>query len=399
MSKQTNLSAGRKTLREALRGLEEKALQGRNRTEAIDEANRRAEQAGLAQLGPTTVGGWFEAGSAAKDFRSLWALVQVLLEWSGQPAPDTLSGPSRGQATARWKSTEELWKTRWEQAKDTRPRTASPANAPLVTVYLTAARDAARRHPYPGVVGAPSLPTLADVYVRQQARTSAADNPGNSGPGNANASGKQTSPVVPATEVFRADQAMCVLLGGPGGGKSTLLRAHLADSADGWQGGRTGKTIPVMVSAAVLTSADPLPTALAKAVTGDLRQVGLLDELTADFFRHPPRAGVSWLVLVDGLDEIPDADTRSSVLTMLASAAAAGTGLYRFVVATRPLPPTELGALGRNVPCYELQPFSPTTCSPTPRTGLASWATPTATPGHSWLGSSAPAWRSWPARL
>ncbi|MFF7925537.1 NACHT domain-containing protein [Streptomyces mirabilis] len=358
MSKKTNLSAGRQTVREALRELEETALQGRNRTDAIDEANRRLEQAGLAQLGPTTVGGWFEAGSPAKDFRSLWALVQVLLEWSGQPSPDTLSGPSRGQATARWKSTEELWKNRWEQAKDTRPGTTSPASAPLVTAYLTAARDAARQHPYPGILGTPSLPALADVYVRQQARTAAADNQDNSGPSNVNAGGNQTTAAVPATEVFRADRAICVLLGGPGGGKSTLLRAHLADSVDGWLGGRTGKTMPVMVSAAALTGMDPLPTALAKAVTGDLRQVGLLDELTADFFRRPPRAGVSWLVLVDGLDEIPDADTRSAVLTMLAGAAPAGTGLYRFVVATRPLPATELGALGRHVPRYELLPFS-----------------------------------------
>ncbi|MGW3668154.1 NACHT domain-containing protein [Streptomyces sp. NPDC005141] len=358
MSKKRDFSAGRQALREALRELAETALQGRNRTEAIDEANRRLEQAGLARLGPTTVGGWLEAGSPAKDFRSLWALVQVLLEWSGQPSPDTLSGPSRGQATARWMATEELWKNRWEQAKDTRPRASAPANAPLVVAYLTAARDAARQHPYPGVLGAPSLPALADVYVRQQARTPAEDDQGSPGPGNGPASGNQAGPTVPATEVFGEDQATCVLLGGPGGGKSTLLRAHLADSADGWLGGMTGKTIPVMVSAAALTGTDPLPTALAKAVTGDLRQVGLLDELTADFFRHPPRAGVSWLVLVDGLDEIPDADTRSAVLTMLAGAAAAGTGLYRFVVATRPLPAVELGALRRHVPRYELQPFS-----------------------------------------
>ncbi|MDX3225448.1 hypothetical protein [Streptomyces sp. ME19-01-6] len=207
--------------------------------------------------------------------------------------------------------------------------------------YLEAAEKAARQHSYPGVIGAPNPPALADVYVHQQARTPAADN--------------EAAPAVPAAEVFGEDRALCVLLGGPGVGKSTLLRAHLA----GWMGAMTGKTIPVMVSASALTGTDPLPTALAKAVTGDLRQVGLLDELGADFFRHPPRPGVSWLVLVDGLDEIPDTDTRSAALTMLAGAASAGPGLYRFVVATRHLPVKELGALGRHVPHYELQPFSP----------------------------------------
>ncbi|MER6144942.1 hypothetical protein ABT174_33745 [Streptomyces sparsogenes] len=119
-----------------------------------------------------------------------------------------------------------------------------------------------------------------------------------------------------------------------------------------------------MVSAAALSGTDPLPTVLAKTVTGELRQVGLFDELGVDFFRHPPRAGVSWLVLVDGLDEIPNSDTRCAVLTMLAGAAAAGTGLYWFVVVTRPRPRTELGTLDRDngpddVPRYELQPFSP----------------------------------------
>ncbi|WP_328792718.1 NACHT domain-containing protein [Streptomyces sp. NBC_00273] len=221
---------------------------------------------------------------------------------------------------------------------------AEPRGTTQLEAYLEVAEKAARRHPYPGVPGVPSLPALADVYVRQQAHTPAASN--------------QDGPSVPAAEVFREDRAMCVLLGGPGGGKSTLLCAHLADSADSWLGGRTGETIPVMVSAAALIGTDPLPTVLARTVTANLRQVGLLDELTADFFRHPPRAGVSWLVLVDGIDEIPDTDTRNAVLAMLAGAAAAAPGLYRFVVATRPLPAAELGTLGRHVPRYELQPFS-----------------------------------------
>ncbi|MER6144943.1 helix-turn-helix domain-containing protein [Streptomyces sparsogenes] len=99
--------------------------------------------------------------------------------------------------------------------------------------YLEAAAKAARQHPYPGVLGAPSLPALADVYMRQQARAPAADNQESPGPDDAAASGSQTGPAVPAAEVFRADHGVCVLLGGPGGGKSTLLRAHLADAADG----------------------------------------------------------------------------------------------------------------------------------------------------------------------
>ncbi|MEV8018038.1 NACHT domain-containing protein [Streptomyces sp. NPDC086554] len=357
MSKKTNLGAGRQTLRKALRELEQAALQGRDRTEAIAQANRWLEQSGLAVLRPTTVGGWFEGGSPAKDFRSLWALVRVLLEWTGQPPADLLGGPARGQATARWIATEALWKNLWEQARETSPRAAAPANSPLVAAYLKAALNAATQHPYPGELGVHRLPPVADVYVRQQARAQEAGDPGSPSPGDATESGDSTGSAVPAAEVFR-DGTLCVLVGRPGGGKSTLLRAHLASSAESWLGGRGGKTIPVMVSVAALTGSDSLPTALAKAVTGDLRRVGLLDELTADFFRHPPRAGVSWLVLVDGVDEIPNAATRVAVLTMLASAVSSGEGLYQCVVATRPLPEQELGALGGHTPRYELQPFS-----------------------------------------
>ncbi|MEU3190689.1 hypothetical protein ABZ686_08575 [Streptomyces sp. NPDC006992] len=217
---------------------------------------------------------------------------------------------------------------------------AEPHGTTQLEAYLEAAEKATRQHPYTGVLGALSLPTLADVYVHQQART----------PGN------RIGRVRPAAEIFVSDQDICVLLGGPGGGKSTLLRAHLADAANDRLGDRARKTIPVMVRAAALTGNERLPTDLAKSTNGDLGPFGLLDELSADFFRRAPRAGKSWLVLVDGLDEIPDADARSAVLTKVAGAA--GNGPYRFVVATRPLPATELDTLGQLVPHYELKPFS-----------------------------------------
>ena len=225
--------------------------------------------------------------------------------------------------------------------------------------YLEAAGKAARQHPYPSALGVPNLPALADVYVRQRARTTAADTQDCPDPGDAAAGRNQTSPAIPAAEVFRADHGMCLLLGGPGGGKSTLLRAALIDAADGWAGGQTTKAMPVRVTAVALTGDDPLPTALARSVTGDLRDFGLLDELGTDFFRRPPLAKVPWLVLVDGLDEIPDADTRSTLLTMLAGVAEAAPEVYRFVIATRPLPESDLGALGQHVPRYGLQPFTP----------------------------------------
>ncbi len=101
-----------------------------------------------------------------------------------------------------------------------------------------------------------------------------------------------------------------------------------------------------------------MPAVLAKATTRALSRFGLLDELTAEFFRRQPRTGVPWLVLVDGVDEIPDTDTRRAVLRLLAGVTAGQPTLYRFVVATRPLPARELDTLGPQVPRFQLQPFS-----------------------------------------
>ncbi|MGW4698111.1 NACHT domain-containing protein [Kitasatospora cineracea] len=363
MAEAAGPSAGRQVLREALRDLETRALHGRDRTEAIAEANRALRRAGFAPLSPTRVGGWFEKGSPAKDFDVLWALVRVLLTWSGLPEADSLTGPERARAVARWTSARELWATRWEQAKDSRPAVAPPSGKPpLLGEYLRAAQMSAVRHPYPGgpdsteAAGGPPLPSLGDVYVRQQAYLTGTGEP----------SGRSTGglPVVPAGRLFQGDSVLCLLVAGPGGGKSTLLRSRLAEAAGQWleepgrSGAPAGMTVPVVVSARALVAQGPLPTALAKAVTGELQQFGLLDELPAEFFRHPPRPGARWLVMVDGLDEIPDAGSRDAVWRMLAAAAGAEDGPYRFVVATRPLPASELGGRDSPVPRYELRPFS-----------------------------------------
>ncbi|WP_371788093.1 hypothetical protein OG404_09080 [Streptomyces griseoaurantiacus] len=122
MIESTDLSTEREILRSELRKLEASALQGRDRTDAIAEASRRLQQA----LSPTTVGGWFEKGIPAKDFKTLWTLVEVLLEWSGLPRPDTLTGLDRAKATGQWVSTKELWKRRWEQARAAQSVAALP---------------------------------------------------------------------------------------------------------------------------------------------------------------------------------------------------------------------------------------------------------------------------------
>ncbi|MBD3932324.1 hypothetical protein IF129_12265 [Streptomyces chumphonensis] len=359
MSKKTDPSPERQVLRSELRRLEGAALRGRNRTDAIAETNRRLQEDQLPQLSPTTVGGWFEKGTPAQDFNVLWALVEVLLEWSGQPRPDTLTGPARATAAARWTNTKELWKTRWEQARAAQSVGAAPDwSRAAVKAYLAAVHKTAGAHPYPDLWGDTHLPDLTDVYVRQQA-TPQTDEHDGPGPSSATPARSAVGRAQHAEEVFLTGSSITVLLAPAGSGKSTLLRTYRAASAGRWLDGEVDAAVPVLVNATALARAAPLPAALAKATTGELTRRGLLEELTADLFRHPPRHRTPWLVLIDGLDEIPEADTRRTMLQLLTQTAAAQPALYRFVVATRPLPTRELHDLGSHVPRFELQLFSP----------------------------------------
>ncbi|MGW5636305.1 NACHT domain-containing protein [Streptomyces sp. NPDC003832] len=356
-----NLSAERQRLREELLKLEAAALKGRNRVAAINEANRRRKMSHYPPLPPTTVGNWFEKGTPAKDFEDLWALVEVLLEWSGHSRPHPLSATAH--AKREWEDTRKLWKTRYGQAKKSSPSSAPPAGSnPALQGYLAAAQMTARSHSYSWGEGGPGespVPDLTVVYVHQQAtRQLPADH---DGPSRENTTPEHSADgsARHAEEVFRTNSSITVLLAPAGTGKSTLLQTYRADSACRWLQDESDAPLPVLVNAGSLTCEIPLPAVLASAATRELTQFGLLDELTADLFRTLPRPKTPWLVLVDGLDEIPDTDGRHTVIRKLTSTAAAQPALYRFVVATRPLPNRELDALGPHAPRFQLQPFSP----------------------------------------
>jgi transcriptional regulator with XRE-family HTH domain len=223
--------------------------------------------------------------------------------------------------------------------------------------YLDAASRAAREHPYPGVLQG-MMPPLASVYLRQlvDGRRDEAD---------------ALSRLLPADQVL-ADGQMCVVLAGPGGGKSSLLRTRLATGIQHWQQGAGEATVPVLVQAAALFGQRPLADALAAAATAELSAYGLAQALPPSFFEAPPYPDVPWLVLVDGLDEVADSTARRTILsTVTAVRAGDNASCYRFVVATRPLPYGALDALDgtpdseivasrstERVPHYTLQPFT-----------------------------------------
>ncbi|GAB2620559.1 hypothetical protein GCM10027168_60770 [Streptomyces capparidis] len=131
-----------------------------------------------------------------------------------------------------------------------------------------------------------------------------------------------------------------------GAGKSTFVRrvagalaeARLTDGPPPEEfAGVSG--VAVVVPAAHLTGDAPLPVLLRDSVRGRLG-VRLARELPADFFERAPDEG-PWLLLVDGLDEIPDPVDRERVLGTAAADAARPDSPYRWVVTTRPLGPGE----------------------------------------------------------
>lgn len=214
-------------------------------------------------------------------------------------------------------------------------------------LYLEAAAKAAYEHPYPELGGKDT--PLADIYLPQQARLHTPTRVEGGHPCPA------VAEMLSAKEILGRGET-CVMLGDPGGGKSSLLRTHLMASAERWRAGQKITAIPVLVPAAALVGL-PLPEALARATNAAL-WFGMREELTAGFFDSPPEPEVPWLVLVDGLDEIINTGTRQEVLKALA-AFSEQRSLYRFIVTTRPLPIEELGALGQHVPRYQLEPFGP----------------------------------------
>ncbi|MFE4703515.1 hypothetical protein ACFRIC_41320 [Streptomyces sp. NPDC056738] len=207
-----------------------------------------------------------------------------------------------------------------------------------LAAYTAAAQREARRHPYAGVLLG-SHPPLAAVYRTQQIRRRS--------PSSAAAAEIMSTDDVPD------DPKMRVIIAGPGGGKSSLLRTWLEGGIQRWQEGTDKHLLPVLLTASDLAGLT-LTEALAKAVS----DLGLHQAIPPDFFASPPRPGARWLILLDGLDEVSNPAQRRKILeSMFSVATSPYSQLYRIVIATRPLPDAEFDILRPEASLYDLRPF------------------------------------------
>lgn len=221
-----------------------------------------------------------------------------------------------------------------------------------VRELLVAQQRAAHHLPYRLLID--NVPPLATLYVEQDSSEEVGRNsPGEMGLGPR-----------PVQDVMHLHRNL-LLTADAGGGKSTVQYHFTAESADWWLtpdaratlAPPCGWVVPVRVRATAIASS-VLAEAVAETVHAELHEY--LDvRIDQALFREPPGAGIRWLLLVDGLDEILDVDQRARVITALARRLEEPENAYRFLVASRPLGEVELGPLRMaGAVHYKLQPFT-----------------------------------------
>lgn len=295
----------------------------------------------------------------------------ALRHYRARAAEPTVSGPPSGPAAEAYPEGEDhsgFAASGSRPAADPSHHAGHPAHPPCspdLRRYLDAVIRSSDVHPYPGVLPGVDPPPLSVVYLRQRARAQMlADGVTGVGAG-----------LMDADTVLGGDSS-CLILAGPGAGKSSLLRTGLTTSVGHWSAGFRERGLAVLVKAADLVDQVTLPEAIARSATAELSDHGMLEALLPEFFRTHPAPGLSWQVLVDGLDEIADAGSRRRVLTMIGKVhrqqqedlkerkrkkLPAVQPLYQFVVATRPLPRGEIAGASfrQDVLALQLEPFAP----------------------------------------
>ncbi|MFD5110414.1 trypsin-like peptidase domain-containing protein [Streptomyces cinereoruber] len=202
-----------------------------------------------------------------------------------------------------------------------------PFLGPQLREFLDISALAARKHPHPGVVPGTEPPPLSTVYVHQYATAYRASN---------QAPDVQTR--TPADGLLEHPDDV-IVFGGPGFGKSSLLRSWITTIARKWTEEHFYHSVPILVKAADLIGDRPFASLLHDAVSRELSAAGLVRPIREDLFAAPPAPGVRWLLLVDGLDEVMSPEGRQRVLSKITSIREqdAHANQFRFVLATRPI--------------------------------------------------------------
>ncbi|MBL1114013.1 hypothetical protein JK364_16660 [Streptomyces sp. 110] len=257
------------------------------------------------------------------------------------------------------------------------PHLTSWAELPLPDLALRNLMDAqsraVERLPYDklGV----EEPPLSAVYVRQRIRTSihtgdssnrggvrADDDSAQRMTDAGGNDGQVLDSLLPVPDALARHEHL-LITGEPGAGKSTLSSQVAWALSRIWLGQDSSldapisePVIPIRIAARTLVD----QSGSWSGALGQAARRSLGGSLVADpdpgLFGGRVQ-GARWLVMVDGLDEIADRDTRSDVIRTIAQHARAGSD-YRFMVTSRPLPEGELAPLRSPlIGAYGMEPF------------------------------------------
>ena len=239
----------------------------------------------------------------------------------------------------------------------------SRAPAAMLRELLTAQHRARETVPYRLLTG--QLPPLSSLYVEQDVERSRIDSEGSRA-----LALSDPKPLVSRSMTIATVLGMhrhIVITAEPGGGKSTLLYQLIALSVDWWLDNTNdnvnldqapiGSAIPIRVPAQLLVGRS-LPEALSASVVTELGEYLDVPPPDPSLFTQPPMDSGSWLVMVDGLDEILDRISRQRVIEAIAQRVREGSGHFRFLITSRPLATGDLEPLNnRHVGLYVLQTF------------------------------------------
>lgn len=146
-----------------------------------------------------------------------------------------------------------------------------------------------------------------------------------------------------------------LLQGDPGSGKTSTLRHLCVNLATEWLAGTQRSQIPIYISAqrfAAKTSLGSLDERIRTLVSDDLSV-----PVPEGFLRQDIPEGTSFLIVIDGLDEIPSSTLREDLIRQISLECASGRTKIRFVIGSRPLADLQYSLTGQQFARFFLLPF------------------------------------------
>lgn len=146
-----------------------------------------------------------------------------------------------------------------------------------------------------------------------------------------------------------------LLQGDPGSGKTSTLRHLCVNLGSEWIAGKQRSRIPIYVSAqrlAAKTSLGTLDERIRTLVSNDLNV-----PMPEGFLRQDLPEGTSFLIVIDGLDEIPSEALRNDLLNQISLESTSIRSKISFVIGSRPLAELQYSLTGQQFARFFLLPF------------------------------------------